>query len=195
LAFPASTAGVDIRLITLDEQLPDRSIAIRRLTTFLRGPNVLFRVCNEAESWSLLDSVYAKEYINHGSRCSIWLQLANGCRYTTGTIPENYTTLFESGWQYLEWCIEQAEEVAPLWVVPPMLLKCFYHLGSKPRCCWLTLGAAIRLAHVNDLDLGIKDSPVSSKEEFERWQEVWRAMITFDTYDIPHPTITIYSST
>ncbi|KAK5214549.1 hypothetical protein LTR72_012276, partial [Exophiala xenobiotica] len=195
LTSPPLLAGLHPKLIPLDEQLPDKSIAIGWLTTFLRGPNVLLRVCNEAESWSLLDLIYAKGYISHGSKCSIWLQLATGCRYTTGTTPENYTTLFESGWQYLEWCIEQAEEVAPLWLVPPMLLKCLYHMDTKPRSCWLTLGAAIRLVHVNNLDLGIQDSPMFSEEEFGRWQEIWRAMITFDTYEIPHPTNTLYLST
>lgn len=191
---PFLTVEGHTKFTSLEEQLPDKSIAIGWLTTFLRGPNTLFRVCNEAESWSLLESIYAKEYISHGSKCSIWFQLANGCRFTTGTTTDSYTTLFESGCRYLEWCIEQSEEVAPLWVLPPMLLSCLYHMNSKPKSCWLTLGAAIRLAHIHNLDRGRENCLMFLEDEFERWQELWRAMITFDMYEIPHSVRSLYSS-
>ncbi|OAL21751.1 hypothetical protein AYO22_07693 [Fonsecaea multimorphosa] len=180
--LPSSAISAHKGLISLDEQLPDKATATEWLNTFLRGPNMLFRICNETESWRLLDSIYMKEDIDDPSKCSIWLQLAAGCRFTTGTDEESYITLFESGHQYLEWCIEQSEEVDPVWVVPPMLLSCLYFMGSKPKTCWLTLGAAIRLAQVHSLDREKEYCPRFSEDEYERWSQVWRAMIFFDAW-------------
>ena len=125
---------------SLKEQLPDKAVATGWLTTFLRGPNMLTCICDEAESWNLLDAIYTAEDMNNQSRCSIWLQLAVGCRYTTGTTENTIADLYESGCQYMEWCIEQSEEVAPPWIMPLMLLSCLYSMRSKPKTCWVTLG-------------------------------------------------------
>ena len=167
--------------ITLEEQLPEKSIATGWLNTLMRGPNMLFRVFNEDETWRLLGSLYANEDISHSSKCSIWLQLAAGCKFTTGSPKESYDTLFDSGCQYLQWCLEESEEIAPLWVVAPMMLTVLYYMDSKPRTCWLTLGGAIRVAQVHKLDRARESCPRLSDQEYERWREVWRAMITFDT--------------
>lgn len=182
--LPFLTVSARKSFTSLDEQLPDKPMALGWLTSFLRGPNMLFRICNEEESWRLLDSIYAKEYISLASRCSIWLQLAAGCSFTAGTTNESYDPLFESGCQYLQWCIEQADEVAPLWIIPPMMLSCLYSMNTKPRTCWITLGGAIRVAQVHQLDRGRESCQFLSNEEYERWREVWRAMISFDAYDV-----------
>ena len=186
VTLPCHANSVCEGLITLNEQLPDKIIAKGWLNTVLRGPNLLFRICDEAESWRLLDSIYANEHISYASRCSIWLQLAAGCRFSTGTAKEKYVTLFDSGCQYLDWCIEQTDDVAPLWVVPPMLLRCLYSMSSKPKACWLTLGGAIRLAQVHNLDRGRESCPRLSEEEYGWWRGIWRAMIFFDMYDVSH---------
>ncbi|KIW10108.1 hypothetical protein PV08_11068 [Exophiala spinifera] len=168
--------------VSLEEQLPDKASASVWLNTFLKGPNMLFRICDEADSWRLLDTVYGKDHVDETQKCSIWLQLATGCRFTTGTAEETYTKLYDSGCQYLEWCIEQADEVAPLWVLPSMLLECLYFLDSKPKTCWLTLSSAIRLAQVHNLDQEKGSLPGLSGEEYERWRQVWRAIIFFDAW-------------
>lgn len=172
-------------LTPLNEQLPDKITAKTWITAFLGGPNLLFRACDEAESWKLLDSIYANEPISHASRCSLWFQLAIGCQLTTDTAKESHVSLFRSGYQYLEWCIEQADEVSPLWVVPTLLLICLYSLGTRPRACWLTLGAAIRLAQVHNIDREWVSRGNLSPEECVRWREVWRAMISLDAYITP----------
>jgi hypothetical protein len=147
----------------------------------------MFRIYNDAESWRLFDAVYEQEYIGDTEKCSIWLQLATGCRFTSGTVEKSYVTLFESGHNYLEGCIERADDVAPLWVVPPMLLSCIFFMSSKPKSCWLTLSTAIRLVQVHNLDEEYECCPCFSKSEYTRWREVWRALISLDTYDVPHP--------
>ncbi|ETI26650.1 hypothetical protein G647_10411 [Cladophialophora carrionii CBS 160.54] len=179
---PFVTISIHNSLISLDEQLPAKTIAKGWLTTLLGGPNLLFRICNEAESWKLLDAIYANEHISRASKCSIWFQLAAGCQFTAGATEKSHVRLFESGCRYLEWCIEQADEVAPLWAVPPMLLICLYSMGSKPKTCWLTLGAAIRLAQVHNLDRESESHGSLPSEEYERWREVWRTMISFDAW-------------
>lgn len=180
--LPSPATSLQKPCVPLNEVLPDKAIAARWLITFLREPNVLFRICDEAESWRLLDSTYAKTHVSHASECSIWFQLAVGCSYTTGTAPKSYDTLFETGKRYLEWSIEQDDEVAPLWVVPPMLLICLYSMSSKPKTCWLTLGAAIRIAQVHNLDMERHSCPSLLEEEYGRWREVWRAMISLDSW-------------
>lgn len=175
--------------ISLEAQLPDQATATVWLSTFLRGPNMLFKICDDAESWRLLDAIYGEEHITDASKSSIWLQLATGCRYTTGTVQKTYTRLFDSGCQYLEWSIEQADEVSPLWVLPSMLLNCLYTLDSKPKTCWLTLGSAIRLAQVHNIDRGKQDCSRLLEDEYERWRQVWRAIIFLDAYDVSHPMI------
>ncbi|RVX66726.1 hypothetical protein B0A52_08919, partial [Exophiala mesophila] len=49
--------------ISLEQQLPDKATAITWLNTLLRGPNMLFRIYDEAETWRLLDILYGKEQI------------------------------------------------------------------------------------------------------------------------------------
>ncbi|KAK5049431.1 hypothetical protein LTR84_004360 [Exophiala bonariae] len=164
----------------LEEQLPDKFTAQGWLTNFLRGPNVLFRICNEAETWKLLDSIYANDCVAHTSKCSFWLQLAIGCQMTSPTANGIHAKLFASGHQYLEWCIEQADEVSPFWMVNPLMLACLYTVSHKPRSCWLTLGTAIRLAQVHKVDCEWESRGSLSKGEYERRREVWRAMISLD---------------
>jgi hypothetical protein len=171
---------------TLDEQLPHKAVAVEWLNTFLQGPNTMFRICDEAETWRLLDLLYAREHIEIGSRCSIWFQLATGCRFTAGTLETSHVTLFESGCEYLEQCIEQAEEVSPLWIVSPMLLSCLYLLDSRPKSCWITLGGVVRLLQAHHLDLARDCCPGLSNNEYKRWREVWRAALSFDTYEISY---------
>lgn len=180
LPFLATSAHKSVT--SLEEQLPDKATTKSWLTSFLRGPNLLFRICDEAETWKLVDSIYAEEYISHASKCSVWLQLAIGCRLTTFTAKESHITLFGSGYQHLQWCIEQEDEVSPLWIVHPLMLVCLYTMGSKPRSCWLTLGAAIRLARAHNLDREWQTNASLSKEEYERRREIWRAMISLDAY-------------
>lgn len=168
---------------SLEEQLPDKVTAKGWLTNFLRGPNTLFRICDDSESWKLLDSIYAKDYISHAPKCSLWLQLAIGCQMTTCTATDSHISLFQSGYRYLEWGIEQAYEVSPFWIVQPLMLVCLYTVRYKPRTCWLTLGTAIRLAQVHKVDCEWDSHGSLSKEEYERRRAIWRAMILLDAYD------------
>jgi hypothetical protein len=178
--MPIVTISVGTNLGSPDELLPAKSVAKGWLKTFLGGPNLLFRMCDEDESWKLVDSIYTTEYVPPTLRCSIWLRLAAGCRLMPGTTPQSYIKLFESGCKLLEQCIEQADEVAPLWIVSALLHVCLCSMDSRPKSCWLTLGTAIRLAQMHYGDRKSEVYGSSSLEESGRWREVWRTMISFD---------------
>lgn len=120
--------------------LPPKHQADIWLQTFLCGPNKLMCICSPTESHRLLESLYgSKQEIGERSECLITSQLAVGARFTADTNEQIYTAIYESARMQAENCIEK-DEAMFLWVVPILLLRCIYLLGTKPRSCWLILG-------------------------------------------------------
>ena len=108
--------------------------------TVLNGPNMLFCICDNAESLQLLDALYDPQVaLSPVSTCLIFWLLTTGCKLSEASEAHVYRTMYETAVSLLDERIDE-ETGSLFWLVQVLLMKCIYWLSEKKKMCWVTLG-------------------------------------------------------
>ena len=108
--------------------------------TILNGPNMLFCICDHAESLQLLDTLYDPQVdLSPVSTCVIFWLLTAGCRFSEISEEHVHRGMYEIAERLLDERIDK-ETGSSFWLIPVLLTKCIYWMSEKVNMCRVILG-------------------------------------------------------